>query len=91
MGRRIDALPASPIDQRSEASKFRFNLLMLNGCSIGGVGRCAGNIQNRRVDLANPSGGSILFDGAPLITSRVEKIQHNNDKATTRGGLNDFN
>lgn len=31
MGRRIDALPASPIDQRSEASKFRFNLLMLNG------------------------------------------------------------
>lgn len=38
MGRRIDALPASPIDQRSEASKFRFNLLMLNGCSIGGVG-----------------------------------------------------
>lgn len=33
MGRRIDALPASPIDQRSEASKFRFNLLMLNGCS----------------------------------------------------------
>jgi hypothetical protein len=39
MGRRIDALPASPIDQRSEALKFRFNLLMLNGCScIGGFG-----------------------------------------------------
>ena len=46
---------------------------------------CAGNTTQREWIWRTRAGGSILFDGAPLITSRVEKIQHGNGIAIPQG------